>query len=51
MTTFVVGVPATAQGGATTCFKVFMYEIPDLEDFESYFDKQIGLGTSDGDGE
>ncbi len=46
MTTFAVSVPATAQGGATTSIQVFMYEIPDLEDFESYFDKQIGLGVS-----
>jgi hypothetical protein len=46
MTTFAVSVPSTAQGGDTTSFEVFMYEIPDLEDFESYYDKQIGLGVS-----
>lgn len=39
-------VPSTANGGDTTDFQVFMYEIPDLDDFESYFDKQIGLGVS-----
>jgi hypothetical protein len=49
MTTFAVSVPSTAQGGATTQIQVFMYEIPDLEDFESYYDKQIGLGTSGDD--
>lgn len=46
MTTFAVSVPSTADGGASTEFEVFMYEIPDLADFESYYDKQIGLGTS-----
>jgi hypothetical protein len=46
MTTFAVSVPSTADGGLTTDFEVFMYEIPDLEDFESYYDKQIGFGVS-----
>lgn len=46
MTTFAVSVPSTADGGATTSIQVFMYEIPDLADYESYFDKQIGLGVS-----
>lgn len=46
MTTFAVSIPTTADGGATTSIQVFMYEIPDLTDFESYFDKQIGLGIS-----
>ncbi len=46
MTTFAVSVPSTADGGATTNISVFMYEIPDLDDFESYYDKQIGLGVS-----
>lgn len=46
LTSLTVSVPTTAQGGATTTFRIFMYEIPDLEDFESYFDKQIGLGVS-----
>ncbi len=46
MTTFAVSVPSTADGGATTKVQVFMYEIPDLADFESYYDKQIGLGIS-----
>ncbi len=46
ITSFAVSVPATAQGGATTQIQVFMYEIPDLTDFESYYDKQIGLGVS-----
>lgn len=46
MTTFAISAPSTAQGGATTAVQVFMYEIPDLEDYESYADKQIGLGVS-----
>ncbi len=46
MTSIAASVPSTAQGGATTAFRVFMYEIPDLTDFESYYDKQIGLGIS-----
>lgn len=46
MTTFAVNVPTTGDGGATTSIQVFMYEIPDLEDFENYYDKQIGFGTS-----
>lgn len=46
MTTFAVSIPSTADGGFTTEVQVFMYEIPDLEDFESYYDKQIGLGVS-----
>lgn len=46
ITTIAVSVPSTADGGATTAFEVFMYEIPDLSDFESYYDKQIGLGVS-----
>jgi hypothetical protein len=46
MTTFAVSVPSTADGGATTEFDVFMYEIPDLDDFESFYDKQIGFGIS-----
>jgi hypothetical protein len=49
MTTFAVSVPQTSEGGATTAFRVFMYEIPDLADFESYYDKQIGLGVSGDD--
>lgn len=49
LTSLTVSVPSTADGGATTRLKVFMYEIPDLTDPYSYFDKQIGLGTSDGD--
>ncbi len=46
ITTFAVSIPSTADGGATTSVQVFMYEIPDLADFESYYDKQIGLGVS-----
>lgn len=46
MTTFAISIPSTADGGLTTSVQVFMYEIPDLADFESYYDKQIGLGTS-----
>ncbi len=46
MTTFAVSIPSTVQGGETTSVQVFMYEIPDLDDFESYYDKQIGLGVS-----
>lgn len=46
MTTFQITVPSTADGGATTSVQVFMYEIPDLSDFENYYDKQIGLGVS-----
>ncbi len=49
MTTFAVSIPSTADGGLTTNVQVFMYEIPDLADFESYYDKQIGLGTSGDD--
>lgn len=49
MTTFAVSIPSTANGGATTCVQVFMYEIPTLTDFESFFDKQIGLGVSGDD--
>ncbi len=45
MTTFAVSIPSTADGGATTDVEVFMYEIPDVSVFESYYDKQIGLGT------
>lgn len=46
MTTFQVSIPTSGAGGLTTSVQVFMYEIPDLANFESYFDKQIGLGTS-----
>ncbi len=46
VTSLTISVPSTADGGATTSVQVFMYEIPDLADFESYFDKQIGLGVS-----
>ena len=46
VTSLTITVPSTGDGGATTSFQVFMYEIPDLADFESYYDKQIGLGTS-----
>lgn len=46
MTTFAVSVPSTAQGGATTQIQVFMYEIPDLTDEDSYYDRAIGLGVS-----
>lgn len=49
MTTFAVSIPSTADGGFTTEVQVFMYEIPDLDDFESYYDKQIGLGVSGDD--
>jgi len=41
-----VSIPPTAQGGATTEVQVFMYEIPDLEVYSSYYDKQIGLGIT-----
>jgi hypothetical protein len=43
MTTFAVSVPA---GGLTTTFRVLMYEIPDLEEADSYYDNEIGLGTT-----
>lgn len=43
MTTFEVSIPST---GSSTSIQVFMYEIPDLADFESYYDKQIGIGYS-----
>lgn len=46
MTTFAISIPSTGDGGATTSVQVFMYEIPDLSDFQSYFDRQIGLGVS-----
>lgn len=46
MTTFAVSAPSVGDGGALTHVQVFMYEIPDLGDFESYYDKQIGLGVS-----
>ncbi len=46
MTSFAVSVPSTGDGGATTNIEVFMYEIPDLANFQSYYDKQIGLGVS-----
>lgn len=41
-----VVIPSSMDGGAATDVEVFMYQIPDLEDFESYYDKQIGLGVS-----
>lgn len=44
MTTFVVSIPNTGAGGATTLIQCFMYEIPDLSDAESYYDQEIGLG-------
>ncbi len=44
MTTFAISVPSTADGGALTHISVFMYEIPDLSDVDSYYDREIGLG-------
>ncbi len=46
VTSLAISIPSTADGGATTQVQVFMYEIPDLADVESYYDKQIGLGVS-----
>lgn len=46
VTSVTISIPSTADGGVTTAVQVFMYAIPDLSDFESYFDKQIGLGVS-----
>lgn len=46
LSSFTISIPSTADGGATTSIKVFMYEVPDLTDFESFYDKQIGLGYS-----
>ncbi len=46
MTSFAVSVPSTANGGATTAIQVFMYEMPDLTDYQNYFDQQIGYGVS-----
>lgn len=46
VTSLTITVPSTGDGGATTTFDVFMYEIPDLSDFESFYDKQIGYGIS-----
>lgn len=46
VTSLTVSIPSTADGGVTTIVQAFMYEIPDLDDFESYYDKQIGLGVS-----
>lgn len=48
LTAFSISIPSTADGGATTRVKVFMYEIPDLTTADSFFDRQIGLGTTDG---
>jgi hypothetical protein len=42
----VISVPPTVDGGSLTQFKVFLYKIPDLADYESYADKQIGFGVS-----
>ncbi len=46
VTSVTISIPTTADGGVTTAVQCFMYEIPDLSDFESYYDKQIGLGVS-----
>lgn len=46
LTSLTVAIPTTGQGGVTTSVKIFMYEIPDLNDFQSYYDKQIGYGVS-----
>lgn len=37
---------SAVNGAGEASVQVFMYTIPDLTDFESYYDKQIGLGYS-----
>lgn len=49
LSSIAVSIPSTADGGFTTSVQIFMYSIPDLDDFESYYDKQIGLGVSGDD--
>lgn len=45
--TLTISIPPTAQGGGNTEVKVFIYELPDLEVFTSYYDRQIGLGVTE----
>lgn len=42
-----ISIPSTANGGVLTDVNIFMYELPDLEVYTSYFDKQIGLGITE----
>jgi hypothetical protein len=46
LTSLVISIPTTAHGGATTLVSVFCYMIPDLADSDSYYDREIGLGTA-----